>query len=75
MNFDGWKLALLHSAGSASPAVLRLGERVLELFWKSGCEPTMTGLLYYAEIGLLIDSESYAARPVFTSVSPAPRAF
>lgn len=71
MNFDGWKFALLHSAGSASPAVLRLGDHVLELFWRDGCEPTMGALLHYAETGLLSGAEGYAARPVFTPVSPA----
>lgn len=70
LNFDGWKFALLNSAGSASPAVLRLGDYVLELFWRDGCEPTVSALLHYAESGLLSDSESYAARGVLTPRVP-----
>jgi len=50
--FDHWKLELLKSAGDASPPVRRMGEYVLELLWKDGCEPTMTALLDYAQAGL-----------------------
>jgi hypothetical protein len=69
--FDVWKLALLNSAGSAAPAVLRRGEALLKLYWKAGCEPTIDGLLHYADRGLLYDSESWAARGMLTPVSPA----
>lgn len=69
--FDRWKLALLKSAGSAGPAVLLMGEGILELFYRDGCEPTMASLLRYAEIGLLKDADAYSARPVFTPLSPA----
>ena len=50
--FDEWKRSLLESAGSASPPVLRLGDYVLELFWKDGCEPTVAAMLDYAQAGL-----------------------
>jgi hypothetical protein len=50
--FDLWKLHLLESAGDASPPVRQLGDYVLELFWRDGCEPTMTAMLDYAQGGL-----------------------
>jgi hypothetical protein len=50
--FDVWKRELLESAGSAHAAVCQLGDYVLELFWKDGCEPTMCALLDYAQSGL-----------------------
>ena len=50
--FDKWKSALLISSGSVSPSVRSLGDYVLELFWRDGCEPTVTALLDYAQGGL-----------------------
>jgi hypothetical protein len=52
VTFDDWKYLLLQSAGSASPPVLQMGDYVLELFWKDGCEPTMTAMMDYAQNGL-----------------------
>lgn len=52
LTFSNWKQSLLESAGSAGPAVRRMGDFVLQLFWKEGCEPTMAGLLDYAQAGL-----------------------
>ena len=52
--FDDWKRQLLLSAGNVclqSP-ILLMGDYVLELFWKDGCEPTVTALLDYAQAGL-----------------------
>jgi hypothetical protein len=50
--FVAWKRDLLLSAGSASAAVGRIGDYVLELFWRDGCEPTIGALLDYAQSGL-----------------------
>ena len=55
--FDDWKQQLLDDAGSSGPPVRMLGDYVLELFWKDGCEPTVSGLLYYAESGLCRDAD------------------
>ncbi len=52
LTFDDWKHRLLDAAGCASPSVRQLGDYVLELFWKDGCEPTMRALLDYAQAGL-----------------------
>jgi len=72
--FDDWKLKLLLSAGDASPPVLHLGDHVLELFWKDGCEPTLTALLDYSQAGLCQHYDIHAhanSRP--GSEAPAPR--
>ena len=63
--FYDWKQRLLRSAGSASPSVQQLGEVVLELFWRDGCEPTMAAMLDYAQSGLCRDFNIRAsdARP------------
>jgi hypothetical protein len=63
--FYGWKRELLSSAGSASPAVHQLGDHVLELFWRDGCEPTMSAMLDYAQAGLCrhFGIRASAARP------------
>jgi hypothetical protein len=50
--FDDWKQRLFDSAGCASPSVRNLGDYVLELFWKDGCEPTVAALMDYAQAGL-----------------------
>jgi hypothetical protein len=50
--FYDWKLQLVSSAGSTSSPILQLGDRVLELFWRDGCEPNMSALLDYAQAGL-----------------------
>lgn len=50
--FDDWKQRLFESAGTSSPPIRALGDFVLELFWKDGCEPTMLALLDYAQAGL-----------------------
>lgn len=50
--FYDWKLQLLSSAGSTSSPVRQLGDHVLELFWRDGCEPNMSALLDYAQAGL-----------------------
>ena len=52
LTFDHWKQRLLESAGTASQSVRHLGDYVLELFWKDGCEPTMQAMLDYAQAGL-----------------------
>jgi hypothetical protein len=52
LGFDDWKQRLLSSAGDASPPVRRMGDYVLQLLWKDGCEPTMTALMDYAQAGL-----------------------
>ncbi len=74
--FNDWKQRLLDSAGSVAAAapVRRLGDFVLELFWKDGCEPTMSGLLEYAEAGLCrrYNIVASATRPSFLSPSPSP---
>ena len=51
-SFVAWKLSLLASAGSASRFIEQLGDRVLQLFWSDGCEPTMAAMLDYAQAGL-----------------------
>jgi hypothetical protein len=50
--FYTWKRTLLESAGSASSPVVGMGDFVLELFWRDGCEPTLSALLDYAQSGL-----------------------
>jgi hypothetical protein len=50
--FNDWKQLLIESAGSASPPVRRLGDYVLRLFWQDGCEPTVSAMLDYAQVGL-----------------------
>jgi len=50
--FDEWKIRLLVSAGDASPSVRHLGDYVLELLWKDGCEATLSALLDYSQAGL-----------------------
>ena len=65
--FEEWKRHLLASAGTASPAVSGLGDFVLALFYRDGCEPTLSGLLYYALAGLHPVEES--ARPGRTGVT------
>jgi hypothetical protein len=50
--FAAWKRELFESAGSASAPVVKIGDYVLELFWRDGCEPTITALLDYAQAGL-----------------------
>jgi hypothetical protein len=50
--FVTWKRKLLLSAGSASSPVAQIGDYVLELFWRDGCEPTIAALLDYAQSGL-----------------------
>ena len=52
MPFDDWKGQLISSAGDAGLPVRRLGDYVLELFWRDGCEPTLAGLFDYAQAGL-----------------------
>jgi hypothetical protein len=52
MLFPEWKQRLIVSAGSASPDIVRLGDNVLQLFWKDGGEPTMGAMLDYAQGGL-----------------------
>ena len=59
MNFQAWKRDLLVSAGTASAAVSAMGDPVLELFFRDGCEPTLFDLLGYALAGL---HPTYAAR-------------
>jgi hypothetical protein len=51
-SFVAWKLSLLAAAGSVSPSIAQLGDRVLELLHKDGCEPTMSALLEYVQAGL-----------------------
>lgn len=67
--FYDWKYKLLQSVGSASPAILALGDYVLELFWKDGCEPTHEAMLDYAQTGLC---KSYNVN-VAEAISPSPR--
>lgn len=62
--FNEWKRKLLDSAGSAGPPVCRLGDPVLELLWRDGCEPTISALLYYVETGL---------RPIYEARDPKTR--
>ena len=53
-SFDDWKDKLLRAAGDVrlqSP-ILNMGEHVLELLWRDGCEPTVTALLDYVQAGL-----------------------
>ncbi len=52
--FEDWKRQLLRSAGDVqlTSPILRLGDFVLELFWRDGCEPTVGALLDYAQGGL-----------------------
>ena len=50
--FEDWKRDLLTAAGTASPAVSAMGDSVLELFYRDGCEPTIFDLLGYAQAGL-----------------------
>jgi hypothetical protein len=50
--FEDWKSRLFSSAGCASPSVRQLGDFVLELFWRDGCEPTIGAMLDYAQAGL-----------------------
>jgi hypothetical protein len=50
--YADWKTQLLNSVGSVSPDVKRMGDYVLELLWRDGCEPTMSALLNYAQAGL-----------------------
>jgi hypothetical protein len=71
LTFHDWKLHLLRSAGCASPAVRQIGEHVLELFWKDGCEPTMTALLDYAQAGLC-GKFGYEVSPDSSYTSSAP---
>jgi hypothetical protein len=53
LTFLVWRDRLLDSAGTASPAVKKvLGDFVLELVWRDGCDPTMAGLLQYVQHGL-----------------------
>jgi hypothetical protein len=52
LSFEDWKQLLLHSSGSASAPVRKLGDYVLELFWRDGCEPSISALLNYAQTGL-----------------------
>jgi hypothetical protein len=52
ISFAMWKRDLFASAGSAKVPVERIGDYVLELFWKDGCEPTLSALLDYAQAGL-----------------------
>ena len=56
--FQDWKRAILASAGTASGAVSALGDPALELFFRRGCEPTLSGLLSYAVDGLRPTYES-----------------
>ena len=69
MLFQDWKRRLLLSAGTASPAVSGLGDLVLEVFFRQGCEPTLAALLDYAESGL---HPRYETRPVPEPRSPLP---
>lgn len=66
--FVDWKRKLLQSSGSASPPVAQIGDYVLELFWRDGCEPTIAALLDYAQSGLRPASQAAPA------TRPAPRA-
>jgi hypothetical protein len=50
--FEDWKRKLFDSAGSTRATVMRLGDYVLELFWRDGCEPSISALLDYAQSGL-----------------------
>lgn len=71
--FDDWKKRLLDAAGCTSPAVRQLGDYVLELFWKDGCEPTMHGLMEYAQAGLCGHLNIRAAASVLAEqVNPSP---
>jgi hypothetical protein len=69
-DFGDWKQQLLNSAGDASSPVRRMGDYVLELLWKDGCEPTMTALMDYAQAGLCRRHEIHASECVSDSVPP-----
>jgi hypothetical protein len=69
--FALWKLHLLESAGDASPPVLQLGDYVLELFWRDGCEPTLSAMLDYAQGGLCgrYDIRASESKPAIPNVA------
>lgn len=50
--YRAWKESLLQAAGTSRAPVEHIGDFVLELFWRDGCEPTITALLDYAQAGL-----------------------
>jgi hypothetical protein len=61
--YADWKTQLLKSVGSVSPDVKRMGDYVLELLWRDGCEPTMGALLDYAQAGLCRHFDIRASDP------------
>jgi hypothetical protein len=61
-HFDAWKQDLLVSAGDASPYVCRMGDSILDLLWKDGCDSTMTGLMGYVIQGLSKRHEIHASQ-------------
>lgn len=50
--YPEWKRKLLAAAGTSRADVERIGDFVLELFWRDGCEPNVSALLDYAQSGL-----------------------
>jgi len=52
--FNEWKSKLVRSAGGIflASAVLKIGDHVLELFYREGMEPTIAALMEYAQAGL-----------------------
>jgi hypothetical protein len=52
LSFADWKRTLFDSSGTAMTQVRNLGDYVLMLFWRDGCEPSLSGLLDYAQTGL-----------------------
>jgi hypothetical protein len=47
--FQEWKRDLMRSAGAAAPVVEKaMGDPILEVYFRRGCEPTLFHLLTYA---------------------------
>jgi hypothetical protein len=68
LSYADWKRKLIQSSGTVSTSVILLGDRVLELFWRDGCEPSISGLLDYAQSGLHPVHQARSARVRSTSV-------
>jgi hypothetical protein len=69
LSFEAWKRALFASSGTASVPVRNLGEFVLEVLWRDGCEPTIAALLDYVQSGI---HPAYQARRAAASLPKAP---
>jgi hypothetical protein len=70
LSFYEWKARLLDSARTAllTSAVGAMGDRVLELFWRDGMEPSLAAFLDYAQSGLHPVHQARSAKVSDTSV-------